>query len=949
MFQNNQTKNQNQSFFDFKPGPIQIVIYTNAASKSPVTFTRSMLDTTGMELGDTLNLTEDYPLFSDKHKLPAQYLNSAKFSQRMQFFFNKDMFNQVMNQYNPMLGKEKKAADKNVFAKRVDALRTSKATDAEKKRLENAKVLKTTFDDAYSKVDTFMTRFFANASLPPPSVIQTIQKIQNNKQNITGAIATREQSKNALSTAEDTLSKRPDKDDPYNTVDPALQTLRKDIEHAKKNILDRNADLKKYNEELVTYYDELARDALNDVDKLTNDKQKQDLILAVEKFKQAYSAYRPQLLQEIQTPTVGGGSNTQDQAQIGGIAFTEVDQTTIRAKNALISSNVQLMLTCLFPTKYPSRNSYSSSWETKINHGTTIESLGSFGLGTDIGSIGTMVSRVFGRFTDEHYSEKYPDFSYLKIDGKKCTVIDVIWISDIYNHKTYSKLLDSYNKLKEVNSTKKDKLTEENENKKQAFRNKQKTFDYNKNISSGGNQNNPLLQNLQYQIIPNLTDADFTDIGDAYYIKDTFLKKLESLKSTPSTSTSTSTSTSPSQQLLNIINNIKGIEQMSILEYFIFRTIFRIKLLEISNRSRGQLQTELKDQIDKLRKVKDMLYDVKTRMTEVFDILNTPNSDFARIYLLFEYVKESIEKLNSYSSVIRIQPEETKLLEKIKLMISEIQPIQQNDYLLRKYLGQDINFNFLQDPKISSESKSQYKEYGDFINLLNTFSKSTRESSNSFLQKTIEEFIYRLGDDITFMMNPESLYSKDLQEEINNYLERFHTGVSILAGPRYEIEVYIGAIEGEVTNKTVGEIDCAYRGEKLTDTAISLTTPKMKIWELNELAELDRRRRIFDAVGNKWVITGASSSTTSAPQNPNPVGEKAALNINPISNTPISQTLEQKQMSDQKQGQSNILAPQGGGNPVSDKKNPSINPVSDKKSTRKLKTMFLKYTIKKRF
>ena len=117
------------------------------------------------------------------------------------------------------------------------------------------------------------------------------------------------------------------------------------------------------------------------------------------------------------------------------------------------NSNIMLMLIILFPNRFPLINNITESFESMINKKTYQISI------KDAINI---------------YAEPtlYPHslYSYLKIDGKTYTTTQLIWLNDVYNHPTYSRLIRNYNLFKIQKEKSKDKLFGELEKKRKKFK-----------------------------------------------------------------------------------------------------------------------------------------------------------------------------------------------------------------------------------------------------------------------------------------------------------------------------------------------------------------------------------------------------------------------------------------------------------------------------------------------
>ena len=114
-----------------------------------------------------------------------------------------------------------------------------------------------------------------------------------------------------------------------------------------------------------------------------------------------------------------------------------------------IKNNIMLMLYLIFPTNYPTYNNIMNSYDTIFSGimkmtSSSLSSIIPFLLSISLGIKST--------------KQKY---SYIKTPSKGiCTVIQVIWLNDLYNHPEYKKIISEYIKFQEwkiIESYKKEK------------------------------------------------------------------------------------------------------------------------------------------------------------------------------------------------------------------------------------------------------------------------------------------------------------------------------------------------------------------------------------------------------------------------------------------------------------------------------------------------------------
>lgn len=120
-------------------------------------------------------------------------------------------------------------------------------------------------------------------------------------------------------------------------------------------------------------------------------------------------------------------------------------------KNRNIKNNIMLMLTLIFPTTYPTYNNIINSYDSIFGG---IMSTSSFS-----GIIPFLLSITLGMKSTK---QKY---SYIKSQSKGiCTVTQIIWLNDLYNHPEYKKIVAEYIKFQEwkiIETVKKKKELEE--------------------------------------------------------------------------------------------------------------------------------------------------------------------------------------------------------------------------------------------------------------------------------------------------------------------------------------------------------------------------------------------------------------------------------------------------------------------------------------------------------
>jgi hypothetical protein len=122
-------------------------------------------------------------------------------------------------------------------------------------------------------------------------------------------------------------------------------------------------------------------------------------------------------------------------------------------KNTNIKNNIILMLKLIFPTNYPTHNNIMNSYDNIFvgvmsNTSSSLSGIVPFFLSMTLGMKST--------------KQKY---SYIKsLTNGVCTVTQIIWLNDLYNHPEYKKIVSEYVKFQEwkiIETEKKEKELEE--------------------------------------------------------------------------------------------------------------------------------------------------------------------------------------------------------------------------------------------------------------------------------------------------------------------------------------------------------------------------------------------------------------------------------------------------------------------------------------------------------
>lgn len=256
------------------------------------------------------------------------------------------------------------------------------------------------------------------------------------------------------------------------------------------------------------------------------------------------------------------------------------------------------------------------------------------------------------------------------------------------------------------------------------------------------------------------------------------------------------------------------------------------------NRDLQTIYTEFDNLIDKLIQSIRELTEALSK-----DTSNDKNLEISNIskQLSTYYTSLSESKFRQYFT-----PSNKTILDKfITNLGRDIDDILVLEYILDVYLSRPgINLDFEKDEaKYRDKLKEKYKTYTDFAENIKRYRAPQRESTNLYLQNTIDEFLDNselIKGLFNFIMNPYNLSKKNpikeklkdstfpdiikkrLKEEQGNFYRRMETGVTLLTSasesePYFEIYLQVNLIGGELNDSNISLVDCMYKGESLGD------------------------------------------------------------------------------------------------------------------------------------
>jgi len=158
-------------------------------------------------------------------------------------------------------------------------------------------------------------------------------------------------------------------------------------------------------------------------------------------------------------------------------------------KNDNIRNNVMVMLTLLFPTSFPTNNNIINTYDTLFWNLSNKSSVSSI--------IPLLLNLTLGVESNK------PKYSYIQIPSKGvCTVTQLAWLNDIYNHPEYKKIILEYQSFQIWKSTEKSRLNLEIEKEMGMYKDENKIGkiwnELLKKVDSMDENNIPKTLNISY-------------------------------------------------------------------------------------------------------------------------------------------------------------------------------------------------------------------------------------------------------------------------------------------------------------------------------------------------------------------------------------------------------------------------------------------------------------------
>lgn len=452
-----------------------------------------------------------------------------------------------------------------------------------------------------------------------------------------------------------------------------------------------------------------------------------------------------------------------------------IDDRAKKEKGDILKFNIQYMLQLLFPTKFPTSNNFSFSFDEYIE--------------------GTMV---------ETPNFVPIDYSYLKIDDKIYTIIKVTVLNDIINNPLYREIIEIYNNftvkneqiskknVQDINKLKMSlfyRMNETNKNNSDYLNliNSFKTFSFNNEFSKGFLVfNDGKTEGIKGIIDGNGKNFDKIEI------------KIDDFN--------------------NIVPDDKNIDSKTRKELKLLYDNYKILYNNISEIYDILAKNEKNEKIDELfmngiQKISELLEGIKKSLSIV-----EKNESITNEKPIIKITDTLIESFNKLNDMIKINIEFNGKNPKINLDkqgASIKEAIAKNNPVFNTFVG-----------KIKNIIENHKTNNDELFQILKNFYNSKNEND-------IKQFNDLNKNIITELLNNSS--KKRFFEKRENR-NKINTGIHYINSnndnlPHYEIFVAVDLFEGEINDKNVNK--CNYRAYYLGQESENIFDGLNYIYDIN--------------------------------------------------------------------------------------------------------------------
>ena len=489
----------------------------------------------------------------------------------------------------------------------------------------------------------------------------------------------------------------------------------------------------------------------------------------------------------------------------------------------ILDYNVKVMISLLFPTKYPvPRNHFNSYGHFITNKDTTV----------------ALKGQVFDKLFSMH------TYTYINLFGSKYTITRVVWLNDLYNNPVYRSLVNEYSKFYKWLTEAKPQIIIEIKQyllKLLSESNCQHLFD----VSNPDNK--CLSDGFKYDYI----DKKYVQTADVVCFS-AFSKEVSKLYATMV------------KRILSGGNTDKYIQKLDDLD----ELYIALKDIEISVRS------DIKGEIAKF-KDEDIQKSESSGANQF--LVGNPLTFLNQLYALKKAYDTSLKASGSTTVSDRTIDYSPATTECMKMISDTLDKIFISKRVYDKYLMYGKYVINESDEKIEREIRSKYETLSKFSQNVQSLKK--RKSANPVLQSAVAAFINGSNDDTRFGTSMENiqealLYNKLIRQTLETDRKILNTSVGRInaddkSKPQYEIYVGMDLVKGELTKENINNVKCAYEGYYLGQqlSLWSLATNEVD-FVVVDLVDLEKRSNKKPALPAPPAAPAAPPAAPVAPPAP---------------------------------------------------------------------------------
>jgi hypothetical protein len=432
-------------------------------------------------------------------------------------------------------------------------------------------------------------------------------------------------------------------------------------------------------------------------------------------------------------------------------------------KNENGERNVAIMLKLLFPSSMIGSNFYSDSYNEYIQ------------------------SRFVGDLSISDYFQSN-NFSYLKINGKINTVVKVTFLNDLLNHPVYKETLKTVFRFFEWQ--KKEIIRIEN-----------------------------LLTEKQLNLLTNLVDTNDRSNSSYFILDDVFIDQFKK-------------NMNKYDKLLQTNQNLFGKQ-----DYFVVKNSIQNIINYIDTIKNSLVNRNINLLTDNIGLDKSLINEnIRNHFTAVLG----NGVDTKELNQMIEPILLAAQNLaKDYFFLLkkedtRLDNISTKFVDRLSRLNKETENLLLLNRIKTNYFGEVPNLNIGGEVKeIVDKLNTEFSHLTEFIGKLNDILEPKRKCSNIELQKMIYEatktapkiesldscnitnffnFIRIINDEMIYVRSK----TKCMNSDVKNLLKVGVCYIDTRSKNTAEIYVSVDLIEGEVNDKNVDKIKCAYRDRYLT-------------------------------------------------------------------------------------------------------------------------------------